>query len=370
MTDYTNYLDFLKYCLNTGQSLPENLKMMDWRGMLCFANEQAIMGIIFEGIERSGKEISMPYDLLMDWIGTATQMKRNYFKHEKILVQTHKTLNSVGINHVFMKGLTCGVRYQHPEFRTCGDIDFVVAHEDFNRTLDVLGTIGTVDRELVHEHHGMAFVDGVQLEPHYKVHNFQLKRHDIFMQKMFREVFPKQLHYVEIGKEQIPVFPETFESVFLVSHMVNHVYEEGLGLRQVIDYAMMLKLCNRKIDRAQHEAWLKAMDMKRAHRIFVRICEKYLGLPTGICQYEYTKREKEFADKMMEDILRVGNFGRAAYTFEHNSMKGVLNNYIWVTKRAIRLGYLCPSEAYMWPMAKLTRFFRKKMNPTKFQNIS
>lgn len=54
---------------------------------------------------------------------------------------------------------------------------------------------------------------------------------DRAMQEMFSSVFPNGLVSADMDGYQVPIFPPTFESVFLISHMVNHVYEEGLGLR-------------------------------------------------------------------------------------------------------------------------------------------
>ena len=60
---------------------------------------------------------------------------------------------------------------------------------------------------------------------------------------------------------------------------VNHVYEEGLGLRQVIDYAMFLSRCADKIEWMQNHDYLHQMHMERAWRIFTCICVDYLGMP-------------------------------------------------------------------------------------------
>lgn len=79
----------------------------------------------------------------------------------------------------------------------------------------------------------MAWVNGVTIEPHYKVHNYQRPSTDKAMQEMFSEVFPDKLIKADLDGYKVNVFPPTFESVFLISHMVNHVYEEGLGLRML-----------------------------------------------------------------------------------------------------------------------------------------
>lgn len=97
------------------------------------------------------------------------------------------------------------------------------------------------------------------------------------------------------------------------------------------------------------------MNMTRAARAFTRICEKYLGADRFIMGYTYTEKEEAFADKMVTDIMAVGNFAKDV------KLEAGLQAYLWTTKRAISLVYLCPSEARWWPVSKLARFFWKKM---------
>lgn len=152
--------------------------------------------------------------------------------------------------------------------------------------------------------------------------------------------------------------------MFLVSHMANHVYEEGLGLRQVIDFAFWINALKvrgeglevRWFDMELYQEYLRKMNMTRAARIFTCICEKYLGVDRFIMGYAYTEKEEAFADKMVTDIMAVGNFAKDV------KLEADLQAYLWTTtKRAISLGYLCPSEARWWPVSKLARFFWKKM---------
>lgn len=206
----------------------------------------------------------------------------------------------------------------------------------------------------------MAWVDGVTVEPHYKVHNYQCPSTDHAMQEMFASVFPSELSSADMDGYAVPVFPTTFESVFLISHMVNHVYEEGLRLRQVIDYAMFLSSCADKIDWLQHHEYLHQMRMERAWRIFTCICVDYLGMSLPSQVKPFSHQEKMWAEKMMTDIMRVGNFGRGEYVFQHRGLKDAFNNYCWVVKRCRNLGFVCPSEARWWIISKVKRFFWKR----------
>ena len=112
---------------------------------------------------------------------------------------------------------------------------------------------------------------------------------------------------------------------------------------------------HKDFDTELYHEYLRKMNMSRAARVFTRICEKYLGVDRFIMGYTYTEKEEAFVDKLETDIMAVGNFAKDV------KLEAGLQAYMWTTKRAIRLGYLCPSEARWWPVSKLARFFWKKM---------
>ena len=333
----------------------------DWRQIFHLANVQTVSSLILDGMGMLPSSVlQIPFDIKMMLFAKMQRMEQINTLHRSVIVKIYKALKAEGIQAVFMKGQTVSLRYPNPLRRTPGDIDFVVASEDFDRTMAVMEKIGKVDHGLVHEHHGMAWVDDVMVEPHYKVHNYQRPSTDQAMQEIFSSVFPSKLSSADIDGYEVPVFSPTFESVFLISHMVNHVYEEGLGLRQVIDYAMFLHHCADKIDWMQHHEWLYRMRMERAWRIFTCICVEYLGLPLPSQVEPFSYNERKRAAKMMDDILKVGNFGRGKYVFQHRGMMDAWRNYCWVAKRCLRLGFVCPSEARWWMISKVIRFFWKK----------
>lgn len=333
----------------------------NWKQIFNLSDIQTVSSLVLDGIGMLPPSVlKMPLDKKMILFAKMQRMEQINTLHRCVIVKIDKALKAEGIQAVFMKGQTVALRYPTPLHRTPGDIDFVVASEDFDRTMAVMEKIGKVDHGLVHEHHGMAWVDGVVVEPHYKVHNYQRPSTDQAMQEMFSSIFPTELSSADIDGYAVPIFPPTFESVFLISHMVNHVYEEGLGLRQVIDYAMLLHRCADKIDWMQHHEWLYRMRMERAWRIFTCICVEYLGLllPSQVEPFSYN--ERKWVAALVEDIMRVGNFGRGEYVFHHQGLMDAWKNYCWVAKRCVRLGFVCPSEARWWMISKVKRFFGKK----------
>jgi hypothetical protein len=332
---------------------------VDWKAIDDLAKVETVRGLLIDGISRLSKEFMPNEDIVMDFVGQQRKIEIQNEAHRETIVQIDKILREKEITAVFMKGQMTALRYPNPLRRQPGDIDFVVDKKDFSSTLDALETIGKVDRQLIHEHHGMAWVNGITVEPHYKVHNYQRPSTDKAMQEMFKEIFPYHRAQADIDGYQVNIFPPTFESVFLISHMVNHVYEEGLGLRQVIDYATFLNKCADKINWVKHDEYLDQMRTQRAFRIFTCICVEYLGLtpPSQVEPFSY--QEKEWAKKMIEDIFEVGNFGRGKYVFKHDGISDAFRNYCWVFSRCLRLGFVCPSEARWWVVSKFTRFLWK-----------
>ncbi len=128
----------------------------------------------------------------------------------------------------------------------------------------------------------------------------------------------------------------------------------------MIDYAMFLSSCADKIDWLQHHEYQHQMHMERAWRIFTCICVDYLGMPLPSQVEPFSHQEKVWAEKMMTDIMRVGNFGRGEYVSRNQGIEDAFNNYCRVVKRCRILGFVCPSEARWWIISKVKRFFWKR----------
>ena len=127
-------------------------------------------------------------------------------------------LRSGGLEPVVMKGSTCAARYPSPELRTCGDIDLYVPEADFPRAVELLRDAG---------------MEGA-------------KKPDSSMDYFVREC-EVELHRryfdLHVGKKRLPQVgtPEA-ELLMLSSHILKHACGVGVGLRQIIDFALAYKV--------------------------------------------------------------------------------------------------------------------------------
>lgn len=348
------FLECIEVAMSGRQSLSRSLTSDEWNAVVAMAAKQTLLGVCFEAVQHLPAEQRPERPLYKSWLSRTVNVQIEAEHHKEVLESLVSFLKEKSIPAIFMKGLVCASRYAVPWTRQCGDIDFVVKEEDYAGVMSALEEISSVNHSLVHEHHGMAKMQGVPIEPHYKIHNYQNPRHDAIMRGWQEELFSQPECYAGVGGLQVRKFPDEFEGMFLVSHMVNHVYEEGLGLRQVMDFAWWLR--SFRGDASEYHDYLRRMNMTRAARIFSLVCEEYFCVDPSIMSYKYSTRERAFAGELMEDMLEVGNFAKGA----SKRPSAGLESYAWVTRRAIRLGWLCPSEASWWPLAKLARFFWKK----------
>ena len=335
----------------------------NWKGIVELAQIETVSSLAADGIALLPKDLQPPLQDKLPLIACVQANEAANKKHIETIGLISESLEKAGIPVAFMKGQVTGSRYPKPLHRQQGDIDFVVKGSDMEPALQVLESLGaTADRSEIDEQHGKAFLGDVLIEPHYKIHNYQRPSTDKMVQNLFDEVFPSQLIEMDFGKKKAKVLPLEFESLFLISHIVHHVYGEGLGLRQVVDYAMFIDKCWNHIDTTKHSEWLKMARMMKPWRIIACICIDYLGAKRPTTIKPFTKKEKSQASRLLDDIISVGNFGRNGYTFHYDSTIDVLKNYLWVIRRCLRLGFVCPSEARWWPFSKLYRFIGKKLN--------
>jgi hypothetical protein len=141
-----------------------------------------------------------------------------------------------------------------------------------------------------------------------------------------------------------------FNAIFLLSHMMRHFFNEGIGLRQFIDYYYLLK---QGFSDAEKEEFCKAVNylgMKKFAGAVMWILEKVLGLDHRYLLMQPNDKAGEF---LAEEIFETGNFGTmdTRYTFrEHGALATALTDIY----RDFLLARMFPSEALWKPFAKLT----------------
>ena len=97
-----------------------------------------------------------------------------------------------------------------------------------------------------------------------------------------------------------------FNLVYSLVHINRHIFEEGIGLRQLLDYYFILKASNVAEREKVHEE-IAALGLKKFAAGIMYIESKVFALGRDCMVCEPDAVEGEF---LLEDIERGGNFGK------------------------------------------------------------
>ena len=101
--------------------------------------------------------------------------------------------------------------------------------------------------------------------------------------------------------------------ITVFKHMFNHLLVEGVGLRQVVDVAVLLNDYQDAVDAESLRERLSMIGYIKAFDATVAMLNDFLGLPCASRYAGLTERNSQWGRKMMGFVLTSGNFGRNAY---------------------------------------------------------
>ena len=244
MNDITAIFAFLKYCLGYKRNMSRMIAGMDWQELYSFASKQALLGLSFEGIERLGKEYSeelrlnpIGRELLMTWMGKAQQIRRQNMKVNAVASKLYSMLREDGLRCCILKGQGNALIYPNAYSRNPGDIDVWV-----NASRERIMEYAQKKFELgddIRLQHLETSLDGVPVELHFFPCSMNNPIYHARLQKWFRRYADLQCsHIVGLpdGAGDIAIPTTAFNVVYQLTHLYHHFFDEGIGMRQIIDY--------------------------------------------------------------------------------------------------------------------------------------
>ena len=242
------FFTFLRYCLGYKGDMSRVIAGMNWQQLYSFASKQALLGLCFEGIERLGKEYPeelrqnpIGRELLMTWMGKAQQIRRQNMKVNAVASKLFSMLREDGLRCCILKGQGNALMYPNPYSRTPGDIDVWVnaSREEITEYAKKHFKLG----DDIRYQHIETSVDGVPVELHFFPCTMNNPIYNTRLQKWFKRNADLQCSNVVslpdgIGEIAIPT--TAFNVVYQLTHLYHHFFDEGIGMRQIIDYFLVV----------------------------------------------------------------------------------------------------------------------------------
>ena len=354
---------FLRYCLEDKVDLSMVVSNMDWRQLYSFATKQTIIGICFDGIKRLSEEYPeelkknpIERDLLMTWMGVSQQIRRQNMKVNVVASKLYSMLREDGLRCCILKGQGNALMYPNAYSRNPGDIDVWV-----NASREQITEYAKKHFELgddIRYQHIETSVDGVPVELHFFPCTMNNPIYNARLQKWFKRNVDLQCSNVVslpdgIGEIAIPT--TAFNVIYQLTHLYHHFFDEGIGMRQIIDYYYVVSMLNVNCEML---TWLpkelKYLGLWKFAGAVMYVLHEALGL-SG--EKMIAPMDEKRGKLLLAEILNGGNFGRHFTKYGHFTQQGMAKKYFLKIWRNMHFVRYYPAEALSEPIFRTWHFF-------------
>lgn len=361
---------FLNYCLGKKVDMSMVVAKIDWRQLYTFASRQALLGFCFDGIERLTKEFSeelkqnpMGRDLLMTWMGASQQIHRQNMKVNAVAGKLFSMLRDDGMRCCVLKGQGNALMYPNPYSRTPGDIDVWV-----NAIREQIMEYAKKHFEIgddIRYHHLETSLDGVPVELHFFPCTMNNPIHNARLQKWFKRNADLQCSNVvslPAGIGEIAIPTTAFNVIYQLTHLYHHFFDEGIGMRQIIDYYYVVNNDELLVIRDTLQRELKYLGLWKFAGAVMYVLHEALG----ISEEKITVPMDEKRGKLLlSEILNGGNFGQHFTKYGHFTQQGMAKKYFLKIWRNMHFVRYYPAEALCEPIFRTWHFFWRKCHKKK-----
>ena len=235
------FFDFLRFCIGSDSEIPSSLKDADWKELYAIAKKQCLVGVLFDGIKKLPAEhVGMEKELLLHWMAESQMLEKANVRLNDAAIQVSEWFRKKGFRTCILKGLGNALMYPNPYSRTPGDIDIWVEGGD-KRVISFVRSISPHEKACYH-HIEFPSYKGVEVEVHYRPSFLLCFRHNRKLQKYYGMVKEEQFsHRVMLGEQgEIAIPTAEFNLIFQLTHIFSHLMNEGIGLRQLVDYYFVI----------------------------------------------------------------------------------------------------------------------------------
>ena len=235
------FFDFLRFCIGSAKEIPGSLKKVDWKELYAIAKKQCIVGVLFDGIKKLPAEhVGMKKELLLQWMAENQMLEKANVRLNDAAIQVSEWFRKKGFRTCILKGQGNALLYPNPYSRTPGDIDIWVEGGD-KRVISFVRSISPHEKACYH-HIEFPSYKGVEVEVHYRPSFLLCFWHNRKLQKYYERVKEEQFsHRVMLGEQgEIAIPTVEFNLIFQLTHIFSHLMNEGIGLRQLVDYYYVL----------------------------------------------------------------------------------------------------------------------------------
>ena len=352
------FFQLIKVYVGRENALNTTISNENWAELLEMARKQALIGVLYHAITKLPKEQRPAKPILLQWFLLAEQIKKSNEVVNHNCVTLYSRFKIDGRSSSILKGQGVALNYPTPLLRMPGDIDIWISGKNRKDVLSYLKSVAQVGSVTYH-HCDFSFFKETPVE----VHFLPTWMNNIFVHRKlcmyFKTIRNKEFsNEVLLPNEQNKVSIATleFNRIYLLIHIYKHLFFEGIGLRQLMDYYYIVsQQCSDEVKENTRKA-IEELGLIRFCGAVMYVLEKVFGLDKNMLIVEPNQKEGAF---LLSEILLAGNFGQFDSRIDRTKNSNI-SFFISRTKRTLRFLRYYPSEVLWTPVFKIWHFFWRK----------
>ena len=302
------------------------LLSVDWECLWKMASQQGVSAICLDGLQMldkgSGCLAVIPKPLKMQWIASVVKQEKAYDGQWNAAKDLAELYGKHGVDTYVLKGFSLSRLYPKPEHRPCTDMDCYLkdAYEEGNRIAKENGL--TVDYN--YYKHSKILLKGLTVENH----QYLLPIKGSGKAKRFERELRSWIDNggnEYIGGSQLKATSPFFDAVYVLAHAQEHFLNEGIILRHICDWAMVLRSHGDKVDWNEWKHVCEEYGMLSFGYAMSRLAERICGVSVPfVCP-----KDDEADRRLLDDTLYRKNrtkSGRSAMQVRIDLVKNMFRN--------------------------------------------
>lgn len=364
------FSELIRVSIGTQSSLTRRPSASEWGELYAMAKKQSLVGICFIGIKKLGADadegfarIGMSEMQYMIWMGITAKIQQKNEVVNRQCAEIQDSFYKDGLNTCILKGQGVAQLYtsQLRTFRQSGDIDLWV---DASRSEIIDHVQRITPTSNVREHHlELKVFEETEVEVHYWPAVIRHFRKNNRLQRWFDSRRNEQFcHYTIMSGEKVCVPTADFHAIQQMAHMYHHLFDSGIGLRQVLDYYFVLETLSTSPtkDKTYNELSkaISHIGMGRFASAMMYVLQETMGLTREKMICEPNEEDGRF---LLGEIMRGGNFGHYDDRKTRNTSNYFSSFYgsIFRNMRYLRFN---PFDWFWSPLWRLYYFGWRKIN--------
>ena len=334
---------------------------------------QSVVGLVAAGLEHA-VDFKVPQADALAFGSFALQLEHRNKAMNQFIAELITKLKSADIYAVLVKGQGIAQCYEKPLWRACGDVDLFVSGDNYKKAKDCLIPFAThTDNEIEYRKHLELIIGKWCVELHGNLRSGFSRRVDRGLDDIEQDIIANgKVRSWQNGDINVLLPSADNDVIIIFTHILQHFFLGGIGLRQICDWCRLLWRFAGEIDACLLERRLRSIGLMSEWRVFAALAVDYLDMPVeALPLYVDSPRYHRRAARVMALVFDSGNFGFNRFDFHKqgdSANKKHLVSFWWYTRYAYRQFWIFPFEAvkgwlrllFMGTRAAVMRFLRKR----------